>query len=144
MVVAEREEGRDAQAPGARRSIAHDDRLLALDEKDLLLDVRAADVPNPGGERVETKLDEVVIPRRVQRAWVLHRGKGDVGVAFDDLVEARQQHHAIDGRAQRRDQQAVVAPRIGARDRAHGKSARPVRLQPLETRRAREVGAHLP
>ena len=59
VVVAEGEKGLDAQLAGPGAMVLNHRALLAVDEEELLLQPRAADVVGPDRERIEAELDQL-------------------------------------------------------------------------------------
>ena len=87
---------------------------------------------------------EPLVAMGVQRPWVLvHAERQLHAVEQRHLVHLGEQDVALGRGVQRRHQGAVVAPGVGAGDRAHGESAGPVRLEPLQPGRAGVVGANV-
>ena len=144
VVVAEGEQRVDAQPDRPVAPVDHHHRLLPGDQEQPPLESEVAQREPPGGAGIEPELLQQLEAPWIERARVLVGGKRCLATRSEHgLLQPGEQHHPVDRRPQRGHQEAVVAAGVRSRHRAHGKGARPVRLQPFQVRRACVLPARL-
>ncbi len=133
--LAESEQRSQLQLDRAMRAevaVAEHDRILPVDEQHALLDLKLEVGVAKRRPRTRPELGLDVESVREDCARVQIGAQVKLLVAdHDTLFEFRQQHVALDGRVERRDEQAVLTARVGADDRRGRGPAEAIGLQPL-------------
>src|SRR5437762_1912612 len=108
----------------AEVAVADDHGVLAVDKTHALLEFEIGGRVPEGRPRAQTKFILNVKAVREDRAGVqVRRQMRFLSLADHALLKFREQYVPLDGRAQRRDEQAVLAARVGADDRRRSETA---------------------
>src|SRR5262249_16353883 len=144
VIVAESEKRLNPKFATSSGAVLNDDGLLAMNEKDRLVQARAAGFVGPDWERIESKPNQMAKTGGGKSAGILVGSEGHFGALDGNWrMQLGQENESLGRRMTRGNQQAVVAAGVGAGHGSHGEATGPVGLQPFEVGGAMEVDALL-
>src|SRR5262245_36272217 len=129
----QREHGK-AILVGVQQPVTKHGCILSCQHEHALFQRQTIHVEYPTREGVKTELLNEVVPLWADRLWkLICREFKPLIPDQEGLLEFGKQDKTIHWRAQRHDQQAMVASCVRATDRARSKTAEAVRFEPLQS-----------